>query len=243
MKFPEGTSTSLVEQLGEKGVTQRAATRLVEIYGADAVRAQLDYAPYRKPGTNPAGALVRAIEDGWAPPEGWAQARERAAEAARRAEEEERTRAEEEERTRAWAALSPEERVRGRLEFWIAGRRRRLGREPAPQEIADQQRALIAQLATHAGGIVTQETQLTQEPPQPPQPHARQTLVGGQTEPATVGAGRRAPGPMPLSAALPAALRNLVPRIGQPEADGGNSGAAAPGVASGPVETRRTAAR
>ena len=103
--------------------------------------------------TNPAGALVRAIRDEWAPPQAWLDTKEHEVAIARQAEEEAARRAEEEERRRRWEAMTPEERVQGPLVLWLA-RQKLHGRQPTPSEIAARQAALIAQLAQGAGGVI-----------------------------------------------------------------------------------------
>jgi hypothetical protein len=75
----------------------------------------------------------------------WLDAQEHAASVARQAEEEARRRAEEERARRAWASKPPEERIAGRLQFWIQGRRVK-GREPTEPEIAARRAELLAEL-------------------------------------------------------------------------------------------------
>jgi Replication initiator protein A len=62
----------LVERLVAVGVTPAVAADLVERL-PEGVETQLDYWPDRAPSRykNPAGALVKAIEQSWAAPEGW----------------------------------------------------------------------------------------------------------------------------------------------------------------------------
>jgi hypothetical protein len=94
---------------------------------------------------NPPGALVRAIVEDWAPPAAWTVARERAAAAARRAAEEARQQQEAEAHRREWEAKPPEERIAGRLQFWLLGRRHK-GLEPSEAEIAARRAELLAEL-------------------------------------------------------------------------------------------------
>jgi hypothetical protein len=61
--------------------------------------------------TNPAGALVQAIRDEWAPPQAWLDAKVHETAVTHQAEEETARRAQEEERRRRWEAMAPEERV------------------------------------------------------------------------------------------------------------------------------------
>jgi hypothetical protein len=62
----------LIERLTAAGVTAAIAADLVERL-PEVVESQLDYWPHRDPARykNPAGALVKAIEQNWAAPEGW----------------------------------------------------------------------------------------------------------------------------------------------------------------------------
>jgi hypothetical protein len=135
----------LIARLLGQGVTERVATWLVDNRGEAIVRAQLEYAAYRAWKRNPAGALVQAIKENWAPPPGWVEAKAHAAVAARRADEEQARREAEAASRQHQASLPPEDRVQGRLEFWVLGQRRK-GREPAAAEIAAKQAHLIEQL-------------------------------------------------------------------------------------------------
>jgi hypothetical protein len=99
---------------------------------------------------NPAGALVRAIREEWAPPAAWTAAQARAAALARQAEEERRRAEEEAARRRAWLQKPPEERIAGRLQFWVLGRRAKR-HEPTAAEIAARRAELLAALAAGTG--------------------------------------------------------------------------------------------
>jgi hypothetical protein len=136
---------ALFELLIAQGVTRRIAHELVATYPAEAIREQLACQAYRPKAKSPAGALVRAIRDAWPPPPAWLEAREHAAAVARQAEDEARRREEEEARRRAWAAKPPEERIAGRLQFWLLGQRRK-GHEPSETEIATRRAELLAEL-------------------------------------------------------------------------------------------------
>jgi hypothetical protein len=143
---------ALLAALEEHGVTRRIARRLVATHGARAVRAQLDWHPHRPAATNPAGALVRAIRDTWPAPSAWAEAQARTAAAARQVEAERERRAEEDARRREQEAKPPEERIAGRLTFWLAGQRRKR-REPAPAEVEAKRSEFLADLI--GGGVDT----------------------------------------------------------------------------------------
>jgi hypothetical protein len=85
-----------------------------------------------------------------AAPSAWLDAQEHAAAVARQAEEEARRRAEEEAHRREWEAKPPEERVAGRLQFWIQKQRLKGGREPTEAEVAARRAALLAELGAPA---------------------------------------------------------------------------------------------
>jgi hypothetical protein len=139
----------VVALLVELGVTAGVARGLAARYDPERIRRQVACHRHRVRDSglsrNPAGALVRAIVEDWAPPVAWTVARERAAVHARRAEEEARRRAEEDARRREWEQKPPEERIAGRLQFWLLGRRRK-GHEPSEPEIAARRAELLAEL-------------------------------------------------------------------------------------------------
>jgi hypothetical protein len=128
-----------------RGVTHRIALELVQTHSREAIEQQIQWQPYRAPATSPAGALVRAIRDAWPPPPAWREAQEHAAAVARQAEEAAQCRAAEEARRREWEARPPEERIAGRLQFWLAGRRAKR-QEPTAAEIAAKRAELLAGL-------------------------------------------------------------------------------------------------
>lgn len=170
----------LVDALAGRGVTRRVAARLLATRSEAAIRAQLQYAPHRAPATSPAGALVRAIEEDWAPPQAWVDAQSQHDADERRRAEAARKQAEDDAERRRWEALSPEEKVRGRVEFWIS-RQRLQGHEPSAGEIAARRAELIGSL--------------TAPPPPPDAPVPREAVA---PPPAL----RRAVGAVPLRAAL-----------------------------------------
>jgi hypothetical protein len=132
-------------------VSPRVARGLATTHTADAIREQLVWLPYRPKANNPAGQLVNAIRDAWPPPPTWLEAQEHAATVARQAEEDARRRAEEEAHRREWEAKPPEERIAGRLRFWLIGQRRK-GREPTAAEIAARKAQLLTELAPATSG-------------------------------------------------------------------------------------------
>src|SRR5262249_7158248 len=142
---------ALLELLIAQGVTRRIAQALVKSHPGEAIRQQLAWQPYRPQAKSPAGALVQAIRDAWPPPQAWVEAQEHAAAVARQAEEEARQRQEEEARRREWAQKPPEERIAGRLQFWLLGRRRK-GHEPTEAEVAARRAELLAELVAQDRG-------------------------------------------------------------------------------------------
>jgi hypothetical protein len=129
-----------------QGVTKRVAQDLAAKHPPDAIRQQVAWHRSRPTvKTNPAGALVQAIRDEWAPPQAWLDAKEHETAVARQAGEEAARRADKEERRRRWEAMTPEERVQRPLMLWTARQKLR-GREPTPAEIAARQAELIAQV-------------------------------------------------------------------------------------------------
>jgi hypothetical protein len=89
---------------------------------------------------------VQAIREGWPAPPAWRAAQDRATALAERAEEERREREAEAARRREWEQRPPEERIAGRLQFWLLGQRHK-GREPAPAEVEAKRAELLAGLA------------------------------------------------------------------------------------------------
>jgi hypothetical protein len=142
-----GDDDALLELLLSRGVTRRIARELVRTHSAEAIRQQVAWYPHRPAATNPAGALVQAIRDAWPPPSAWIEAREHAAAVARQAEEEATRRAEDEARRREWETKPPEERIAGRLQFWVLGRRAKR-QEPTAAEVAARRAELLAELAS-----------------------------------------------------------------------------------------------
>jgi hypothetical protein len=122
------------------------ARQLATTHDAGVIREQLAWHPHRPAAKNPAGALVQAIRERWPAPPAWAAAQQRAAALARHAEEERQRQAEEAHRRQAWAAKPPEERIAGRLQFWLLGRRAKR-QEPTAAEIAARREELLAELA------------------------------------------------------------------------------------------------
>jgi hypothetical protein len=136
--------------LVSQGVTRRIAQELVRTHTTEAIRQQVAWQPYRPHAKSPAGALVQAIRDAWPPPPGWAEAQEHAVAVDRQAEEEATRREADEVRRREWETKPPEERIAGRLQFWLLGQRRK-GREPSEAEVAAKRAELLAEFDGAAG--------------------------------------------------------------------------------------------
>jgi hypothetical protein len=136
---------ALIAALISRGITPRIARQLVATSPSAAIQEQLAWQAQRSAATNPAGALVRAIRERWPAPPSVAAVQARAAAAQRLAEEERRQAVEEAARQREWAAKPPEERIAGRLTFWIQGRRAKR-QEPTAAEIAARRAELLAEL-------------------------------------------------------------------------------------------------
>ncbi len=141
-----GAGDDVLCLLLSRGVTRRIALDLVRTHPADAIRQQLAWQAYRPAAKSPAGALVRAIRDAWPPPPAWLEAQEHAATVARQAEADRQREAEDAARRREWEAKPPEERIAGRLQFWLLGQRRK-GREPSAEEVGAKRAELLAELA------------------------------------------------------------------------------------------------
>ena len=110
------------------------------------IQQQISWQRYRPVAKSPAGALVRAIRDGWPAPPAWMEAQEHDTAVARQREEDVRRVAAEDARRREWEQKPPEERIAGRLEFWLRGRRHK-GHEPTEAEVATKRAELLAQFA------------------------------------------------------------------------------------------------
>jgi Helix-turn-helix domain len=148
---PSGAADdALIAALVSQDMTPRIARTLLRAHGAGAVREQLAWYPHRPKATNPAGALVQAIRERWPAPPALAAAQTRTTAVARQADEERRRREEEEHRRREWLRRPPEERIAGRLQFWVMGRRAKR-HEPTAAEIAARKAELLAELAAASG--------------------------------------------------------------------------------------------
>jgi hypothetical protein len=132
------------------GIAPEVAHELAAEAGPAEIRRQLEWILYRNAATNPGGLLVEAIRKRWPAPPAWRKEHERQERERLRAEASARKEAEEaaarEAERRRLAALTPEQRVAGPLQAWIAVERTVRKREPTPEQIAAHQAALIANL-------------------------------------------------------------------------------------------------
>jgi hypothetical protein len=148
-------SGAVVALLVEQGVTRRVAEQLAREHPAELVHRQVECHGHRVTASgltrNPVGALVRAIREDWAPPAVWTVARAGAAVRAVQAADDRRRQEADEARRREWLQKPPEERVAGRLLFWLQGRRLR-GHEPGEAEVAARRAELLAELAARDRG-------------------------------------------------------------------------------------------
>jgi hypothetical protein len=145
-----GDDAALLATLIAHGITPRIAQGLLASSPPAAIREQLAWQAQRPAATNPAGALVQAIRERWPAPPGAAAAQARTAAAQRQAKDARRHEQEAAARRREWAARPPEERIAGRLTFWIQGRRAKR-HEPTAAEIAGRKAELLAELAAGDG--------------------------------------------------------------------------------------------
>jgi Bacteriophage replication protein O len=141
----------VLELLLAQGLTRRIASDLATKHPVAVIRQQVEWQRYRPVAKSPAGALVQAIRDAWPAPLAWVEAQEHEAAVARQCEEDARCVAEDEVRRREWEQKPPEERIVGRLHFWIEGRRRK-GHEPTEVEVAAKRAELLAGLVAVAAG-------------------------------------------------------------------------------------------
>ncbi len=149
----EGNGLSpLVEKLHQIGLSKSAVAKFSQIYSEDHIHEKIKmFELLRETGSdlisgNPAGWLRRAIEEDWQPTE--EQKRSKEVEAQKSQEQEHQARWIEhretliEQELEIWDDTLPEERVQGRLEFWIAGQGMN-SRPPTKEEIERQQLELI----------------------------------------------------------------------------------------------------
>jgi hypothetical protein len=133
--------------LVSQGVTRRIAQELVRTHAEELIRQQVAWQPYRPQAKSPAGALVQAIRDAWPPPSTWGTStQDHGVTTDRQTEEEAARREAEEARRREWEQKPPEERIAGRLQFWLLGQRRK-GREPTTEDVDAKRAELLAEVA------------------------------------------------------------------------------------------------
>jgi len=147
--------SSVAEELTQRGITGATARRLVKAYSVNQVQEHMevfDWLKERKStliGKNPAGFLRKSIEENYQPPEDYLHYRDREAREQRAKDRRERWLQHREELIEQdianWDKTLPEERVKGRLDFWTAGERLN-GPGPAPEQIEVKKQELIDNL-------------------------------------------------------------------------------------------------
>lgn len=151
----------LVGQLVNRGVTKQVAIALTEQHTAAYIEAKIELFDYLREKNamgltqNPAGYLRKAIEDDYAPPDGFMTKAERVAQAAHyKAAEEARQRAQERqqklEEFRSWVHMSREQRVDGELWYWKIQFKREKKRTPSTEETDAIRQELLEKQPTPA---------------------------------------------------------------------------------------------
>ena len=148
-------SAVMLQRLEERHITNRAAKALVINYPIDQIQRQIevfDWLRERKSvlvGKNPAGFLRKSIEENYQPPEEYIEYRDRKAREQEARDRRERWLQHREELIKQdvadWDKTPPEERVKGRLDFWIA-MRKLTGPGPTPVETEANRQELIDNL-------------------------------------------------------------------------------------------------
>ncbi len=145
----------LAQKLHQMGLSKSAAIEFAQIHSEDHIREKIEmFELLRESGSdliskNPAGWLRRAIEEDWQPTED--QKRSKEVEVKKSESQERQARWLEhregliEKEIEIWDNTSEEERVQGRLDFWIAGQK--INRGGATEgEIEEKRQALIGNL-------------------------------------------------------------------------------------------------
>ena len=66
--FIENVGGSVLEKMDNVGVTKKVAEELINKYGEEKIKEQIDFLKHRK-GDNKAGLLIKSVIDNWAPPQ------------------------------------------------------------------------------------------------------------------------------------------------------------------------------
>ncbi len=145
----------LKKELIGRGITESIAHGLVQQFGAERIEEKIELYEHLRQiksdalAKNPAGYLRRAIEDNYAPPEGFLT-RKQKAELKEKAKEREKARklAEVEREFQNWMKLTNEEKIVGHLWRWKSRFKRENDREPSFEETAEQKSELLANIPT-----------------------------------------------------------------------------------------------
>ena len=139
----------LVLQLTCQGISRESALQLVKKY-PERIQEKIEilgWVKKREPNKikDSAAYLRRMIEEDWSTPEGFVSKKEREAKL-QELDREQRERAREAKvKAQEWAARPPDDRITGRLEFWIAGEKFKY-HQPTEEEIAAKKAELISEL-------------------------------------------------------------------------------------------------
>ncbi len=150
-----GGQSNLKKELVQRGITESIAHGLVQQFGADRIEEKIELYEHLRSiksdalAKNPAGYLRRAIEDNYAPPEGFLS-RKQKAEMKARAKERDRQQqlAKVEAEFRDWLKLTDEEKVSGHIWIWKMRFKRENGREATSTELQEQKAELLANIPT-----------------------------------------------------------------------------------------------
>jgi len=149
--------SSIAEQLIQRGITRSTARNLVKNYPTEQIGRQVEVFDWLKErkgsliGKNPAGFLRKSIEENYQFPKEYLVHREREARERKEKGRRELWLQHRKELIKQgvtdWDKTPPEERVKGRLDFWIAMRKlTRPGPTPTPVEIEANRQELIDNL-------------------------------------------------------------------------------------------------
>jgi plasmid replication initiation protein len=151
----EETEPSLRRRLVERGITEAGAAKIVESYPTHQIEKQIevfDWLKERKSKLvekNPAGFLRKSIEENYQPPMEYIDHRDRRARSQKEEARRERWLRHREEMIKQdfadWDKKAPEERVKGILNFWIAGQKLN-GSEPTSEQIEARKQELKGSL-------------------------------------------------------------------------------------------------
>lgn len=145
----------LAQELHQMGLSKSAAIEFAQIHSEDHIREKIEmFELLRENGSNlisknPAGWLRKAIEEDWQPTEDQKRSKEVEAQKSKGQERQARWTEHREmligQELDIWDDTPAEERVQGRLDFWIAGQKINSG-EPTSDEIDKAQQELIDNL-------------------------------------------------------------------------------------------------